>query len=79
MEISDQCVACPKSLDCMLFKNRTSDPRTVRGRERHASRESMKVETPAPKSKPSLVRRNTKKVYHRSVVDLLAENLLKSE
>lgn len=73
VEIPDDCVACPRSLECMLFKDKTSDPRTVRGRERHACLESLLVETPALKSKISSGRRPATKVHQRSVVDLLAE------
>ncbi len=75
VEIPDDCVACQKSLECMLFKDKASDPRTVRGRERHASLESLLVETPSLKPKPSTVRRDTTKVHQRSVIELLAEKL----
>lgn len=75
VEIPDDCVACPKSLECMLLKDKTSDPSTVRGRGRHASLESLLVETSAIKPKPSTVRRPVTKVHQRSVVDLLAEKL----
>jgi len=76
VEIPDDCVTCPKSLECILFKDKaSSNSRTVRVRERHASLESLLVETPALKPNPSKVRRTTTEVHKRSVLHLLAGKL----
>jgi hypothetical protein len=42
-EIPDECVACPKSLDCILFKAKTPDIEPVRHSQSHASLESLLV------------------------------------
>jgi len=74
VEIPDDCVTCPKSLECMLFKDKaSSDSRTVRVRERHASLESLLVKPPALKPKLSKVRRTPTEVHRRSILHLLAE------
>jgi hypothetical protein len=75
LEIPDDCVACPKSLECMLYKDKTTDATTVRHGQRHASLESLLVETPALKPKASPVRGNRTKVHQRSVIDLFAKEL----
>lgn len=43
MEIPNDCVACPKSLDCMLLKPNNSDITTVRHVQSHESLESLLV------------------------------------
>lgn len=75
VEIPEECVACPKSLDCMLREDKTSEVRTVEHRKPAASLESLMVVAGASEQKVSWVPRTTMNVPHRSVVDLAARTV----
>ena len=75
VEIPEECVACPKSIDCMLCQDKAPAARSVSPTQARASLESLLVGAATTKQKAACVAHARMKIPHPSLIDLATKDV----